>query len=486
MQKKRNYTMAAALLTACLLAAGCGKSEQMVVGEYYHPSRDAAEHADTGEKTQGAPSDDTAGQTGKKQTAAGQNENEGEEASGTEQEEKNTLGSDQFLILSNDSYARCLTLQQIVSGREYVYYYSNVTSFLDKYGNRALASTFEPGRVVTVGKNDETGNVKEVRLSDKVWEYSDITQYSLDEKRGIFTIAGENYSYDSNVRIFSGSTIKNSSFLTDLDTLRVVGTGKKILSVAVTSGHGELALKNTELFEGSFIQIGSRMFVEITKDMSLTVPEGTHLVTVANNGYGGSTEITVEPGERTELDLDLLKGDGPKTGSILFVVDVEGAILQIDGDIMDYTGPISLRYGVHTLTVQAEGYETYQKKLFVNSPEATIAIGLSDGEPAGRNPEGGAKAPGENSADQNPAGQASPGTNTAPGSMAGSLAGSHAGGGTQAGANQTPSGGMQNGGADSLGAGLIDAGNAGVGSGSETDYLSTLSELLSTLSGNGN
>ena len=50
------------------------------------------------------------------------------------------------------------------------------------------------------------------------------------------------------------------SDLTELDTLRVTGIGKKLISIVVTTGHGELALTNTDLFEGSFIQIGSKNF----------------------------------------------------------------------------------------------------------------------------------------------------------------------------------------------------------------------------------
>ena len=191
----------------------------------------------------------------------------------------------------------------------------------------------------------------EVQLSDEVWEYPDVTSYSVDEERGIFRVAGQNYSYDEDLFIYADGNVRTLSDLTELDTIRLVGVGKELISVAVTTGHGELVLKNTELFEGSFIQIGRKIFTEITPDMTIEVPEGNYTVTVANNGYGGSTEITIESGKKEKLDLDELKGEGPKIGNILFAVDVEGAILQIDGEVMDYSEPLPLQYGVHTLTV---------------------------------------------------------------------------------------------------------------------------------------
>ena len=85
--------------------------------------------------------------------------------------------------------------------------------------------------------------------------------------------------------------------------------------------------------------------------------------------------MEIARGENCTLDLDELKGEGPKTGSIIFYIDVEGATLSIDGDTVDYSAPVVLTYGVHEL--QAEGYDDFDKKLFVNSAAANIDISLT-------------------------------------------------------------------------------------------------------------
>jgi hypothetical protein len=76
--------------------------------------------------------------------------------------------------------------------------------------------------------------------------------------------------------------------------------------------------------------------------------------------------------------LDTIKGSGPKYGTILFVIDVDGATLSIDGEPCDYASPMELRYGWHTMEVTASGYDDWSKYLYVNSQEATIVIELSD------------------------------------------------------------------------------------------------------------
>lgn len=327
-----------------IMMAGCGQQTRPVsTAQYYNPA---------------------------KETAADTEEAEGAGA-------KTSIGTDLYLIIGNDMTNEQLNLKQLVSGKQYLYVYSLSTDFQDKYGNSATTVDFEPGRVIHVGKKDGEGRLMQARIADEVWEYPDITKYSVDTERGIFKIADSKYSYDADLFVESNGEKIRLSDLNEKDEIRVVGIGTKILSVSVTTGQGTLELKNTSVFEGSFIQVGSKIFAQITHNMKLEIPEGTYTVTVANEGYGGSTEVEIARGEVCTLDLDELKGEGPKTGSITFYIDVEGATLSIDGDTVDYSAPVVLTYGVHELHAEADGYDDFDKKLFVNSAAANIDISLT-------------------------------------------------------------------------------------------------------------
>lgn len=449
------------MLGICMLlaaACGSGKKGEFVSGKYYSPE---AENAG-GAKTEPADEENTA---------------VGTEMSDTEAEkEKPAIGADLFLITSNDMQAECLILEQLVSGKQYMYNYSLVTSFTDKYGNRTSVANFEPGRVICVGKKDIQGRLLGAQLSDDVWEYPDVTRFSIDEERGVLKIADTNYSCDADVFIHSDGNVQKLSDLTSLDTLRVVGIDKDILSISVTTGHGELQLKNTEVFEGSYIQIGTRIFTEITGETTMEIPEGTYTVAVANNGYGGSEDVEIKRGQKTVLDLDTLKGDGPKYGKILFAVDVAGAILQIDGKVVDYSEPVEVQYGVHTLAVTADSYEPYSKKLFVNSPKATIAIGL------GGSGTGTGAAAGTTDADT---GEETGGSSAeSAGDLAGSLAGSHGTDSSAGNAGGTGTGTAGKNGSMSeaeLNAKVDELLNGVKNGDSNSDYLSTINKILSSL-----
>lgn len=341
--RKLIYILVISILSMIMMA-GCGQQTRPVsTAQYYNPA---------------------------KETVADTEEAEGAGA-------KTSIGTDLYLIIGNDMTNEQLNLKQLVSGKQYLYVYSLSTDFQDKYGNSATTVDFEPGRVIHIGKKDGEGRLLQAQIADEVWEYSDITKYSVDTERGIFKIADSKYSYDADLFVESNGEKIRLSDLNEKDKIRVVGIGTKILSVSVTTGQGILELRNTSVFEGSFIQVGSKIFAQITHNMKLEIPEGTYTVTVANEGYGGSKEVEIARGEICTLDLDELKGEGPKTGSITFYIDVEGATLSIDGDTVDYSAPVVLTYGVHELHAEADGYDDFDKKLFVNSAAANIDISLT-------------------------------------------------------------------------------------------------------------
>ena len=79
--------------------------------------------------------------------------------------------------------------------KEYQYYYSFESRFLDKYGNYTTVADFTIGRGVFVNKIDVYGKLMEVQIAYTTWEYEDIVRFSIDEDREILTIADSNYNY---------------------------------------------------------------------------------------------------------------------------------------------------------------------------------------------------------------------------------------------------------------------------------------------------
>ena len=283
-----------------------------------------------------------------------------------------------LLIVEHDTQEEFLSLYSFEDGIMRYYQYGFSTKFMDKYGNYASAAEFTEGRFVNIAPRDKDGYLTEVRISDQAWEYEKVRRFQIDEEKEILTIGDTKYSIRDRVKIFSnGKQIAFSDISSD-DVLKVSGVDRRVLSVVVTTGHGTLSLKNTTLFEESFLQLNTNVFAMITPDMELEVPEGVYTLTVANDGWGGSAEIEILRGETTEVDLETLKGEGKKKGLISFEIDVDAVEVYVDYQLIDHTKPIELTYGTHALKIEAEGYDTWKKYLSVNSEKATLIIELTE------------------------------------------------------------------------------------------------------------
>ena len=132
--------------------------------------------------------------------------------------------------------------------------------FYDKYGNRTPVTSFEPGLLVTIGDVDSEGILTEARISDQAWVYDNITRFSVNPDLDMLKIGDGKYRYTDDTIVFSGDKRIQMTDLSDGDTLSVVGRDKNILAVRVTTAQGTLALSNTKLFEGSFLQLGTKDF----------------------------------------------------------------------------------------------------------------------------------------------------------------------------------------------------------------------------------
>lgn len=302
----------------------------------------------------------------------------------TELKEEGSEEPDLYILTKIDTEQKTVAFENPQNWKRFQYAYDTGTLFLDKYGDTRSTASFLPGDAVLAEVSGKTQKLIKIQLSDQVWIQDDLENYSIDPDMHAFTIGQTRYAYDPDMGVFSGDVKAGFEIIGDSDALRVVGRDKKVLSISVARGHGYLALANTKLFEGSFICVGDRIFKEVTPNMQIEVPEGEHIVTVANNGYGGSKAVVIERNRTASLNLDELKGEGPKICKITFDVGVDGAVLWIDGKKADYSSPVELAYGVHSIGVEAEGYDTITKKLVVNSAEAEIEIALT--ESSGKTP----------------------------------------------------------------------------------------------------
>ncbi|MGN0342406.1 MAG: PEGA domain-containing protein [Roseburia sp.] len=318
------------------------------------------------------------GSSDREETDTGQREEIAESSEWEAPESLTDEDAKLYIVAGNDTAQGLMSFYNISSGSQEQYIYTDGTFFRDKYGEIEPVSSFTPGSVVTLSCRNRSIILEQVQFSSEAWLYEDVNGFALDEEKQIFEIAGTKYSYDEGLKVYSGEESVTLQALTSDDILRVQGVGRKLLSVSVTTGHGTLTLSNTELFEGGWLSLNHNRYYKITENMQLELPEGVYELTVANDGYGDTTEITISRDQESVVDLDTLKGEGPKFCSLIFAVgDLEAAV-YVDGQEVAANEPVQIKYGIHRVQIDAEGYDVWSKRLYVNSAEATIEVALEE------------------------------------------------------------------------------------------------------------
>ena len=285
-----------------------------------------------------------------------------------------------YIIEQIDMMGETMTLYSPKTERQVRYGYTLSTRFMDAYGDSYSSIHFTPGQVVRLGEISASSTLSTVQMSDEVWNQKDITNYEIDIAKGIFTIGQTAYRITPDTMAFSQDAQISLDAIGAEDTLQVIGKDKDVWSVIVTTGHGYIQLQNSDTFVDSMICIGNRIFTKVTGDMRLEVPEGTYAITVANNGYGDTGNYTVTRGETTVVDLNQLKGSGPKVCQLTFTSEVAGVAVYVDGEQITVGQAVPVTYGAHKLRVVAEGYDDWQKTLIVNSESATISLDMAQAE----------------------------------------------------------------------------------------------------------
>ncbi len=294
----------------------------------------------------------------------------------TVEENQGQTMPDLYVIRKLDSVKENITVTSLRTGNETGYKYNLSTVFADKYGTYVSVGHFTPGTVVELQLQDNT-TLLSVSISDDVWIKEDVSDYDIDVERGVFSIGELNYKLPAFLNVFSADEQVYLADIKEGDILSVTGWDKEVLSVSITTSNGILQLVNTKVFDGSWITIGQKIFAKITPEMIMPLTEGEYTVTVANNGYGGSTDIEIKRGETTVVDLSKLEGEGPKICHMRFAVANDNCKIYLDGGLVENNTVKDVTYGTHKLVITAEGYEDWKKTLVVNSETAEISIGLT-------------------------------------------------------------------------------------------------------------
>ena len=284
------------------------------------------------------------------------------------------------VIKSADVTNKRLTFYNTDAEKEVAYEYTSGTEILTKNEKQISSGSLEVGQVVDVYINAGTNRISKLQLSPDILEYDNVKNLVVNADEGYIEINNVRYRYGSGLPVFSNEELVDIKEITRTDEVTFRGVKGKAYSLVITKGHGYIKPEKYKDFIGGTLTVAGMMILPVTENMLIPVPEGTYEVTMKNGDFTGGKTVTVERDKQLVLDMSLFKSVAADRGQVVFDIEPTGAELYVNGILTDYSKPVSLKYGKHSVSVVLDGYTTYTGVVDVQSANPTLRISLADEE----------------------------------------------------------------------------------------------------------
>lgn len=271
------------------------------------------------------------------------------------------------ILLDIDTEKQACTIQMLDSSKKVVYNYNGGTNVTNRYGKPILMEQINIGEVVEIQYSDENKKLTSLQTSDREWEYSGATNFSIDTENKSITIGSQKYTYTDNLIVVHDGRVIGVDKLDPVDVVTLKGRDKQIDSIIVTAGHGYVRLDSTAFFEGGFVEIGPKIIKVITENMVIPTPAGSYVLTITKDDTTGSKDIQVAENEEIRINLTEFQNEAVRYGSVQFKISPSGAQLVIDGKKTDYSALVDLPYGNHSVVITKDGYNTYTETINIQN-----------------------------------------------------------------------------------------------------------------------
>lgn len=265
---------------------------------------------------------------------------------------------------------------ELSSGVEYEVPYSGGTVFYTKYGTAIAATNLKLGEIYDVICNKK-GVATSIKGNPDAFEVTGFNNVELNESKRRISSGASSYVYSEKALVISGKDTIPISEVLKQDEVTLRGMGSTVYSIVVDKGHGYIKFTGLDAFIGGYATIGKSQLFDVTEDMVVTSSVGTYTVQLECGTVEASKEVTVEEGQEVTLDFSEYLQPAQLQGSINFSVTPAGAIMSIDGEEVDYSTPVQLTYGKHTLKLVKNYYEDYTETFVVKSTYETKVIDMT-------------------------------------------------------------------------------------------------------------
>lgn len=140
-----------------------------------------------------------------------------------------------YMLLNCNSDTGRLFLESVETGKQETFDYDEKTNAVNRNGETAAVDSLPVGELVEIAYTKEK-LVTRLAVSEDTFEYRNIPKLSIDQEAESITVAGNRYSYDEYLKVFSNKGVIPLSVLmepVDGDSVSIRGRGTEVLTVVL-------------------------------------------------------------------------------------------------------------------------------------------------------------------------------------------------------------------------------------------------------------
>lgn len=280
------------------------------------------------------------------------------------------------VIQGIDTDNKKITFYNTLMDEEEEYPYTGAMAVYSKNGRDMSVQEVNPGEVYEVTNTDDGSKIKEMRASAEIIEEENAT-VSVNADEGRLRIGDVNYAYSEHLVAISEGKKIDPMEITESDRVTFRGVRGQAYSLVVTRGHGYIQLTKYKDFVGGRMTVQGEAILPVSEGMLLTMTEGEQTLLLENGDLTASATVVVKRGQVTKLNVSRYQSQMPDTSRVTFEIQPEGAELYVNGNLTDYSKPVSLKYGNHSIKVVLEGYQDYSGIARIKDSSVTVKIDLA-------------------------------------------------------------------------------------------------------------
>ncbi len=257
-----------------------------------------------------------------------------------------------------------------------------------KYPENKTFENYMVGDIVTY-VYDKDKNITELKSCADAWEYSD-QDASVNTKANLIkfgenaaTNAGKSFKYaDGLTTVRYKDKYMGFGDISSIDYVTVRGYGgkgdaknkpKKVYSIEITKGHGQLVLQNYNSIIDGKLSIGDATY-NLADQNKYELMEGSYTIKItSSNRVDWMKEVNISPAAPCTLDLSKIE---EKMGNLVVVPNVSDCNIYVDDNPIEDGEQLQLGYGEHKVTVTKQGYTTYSEKVMIDKDNVTLTVNM--------------------------------------------------------------------------------------------------------------